>query len=290
MEMNITHLFALLHANNVRANLLNNYNPANITEKADSNRQKIIFKLTEQYYPIPMYEISSAANLNLSFVLKGTAVDIEHNVEYPDSVQFKCVSIVKNCKLFKETLDICPDDIIKLDDLGIDHDNGVIDLTKYTIALTVDNEDDDSFANAIVQQYLYDVFRHKAKRQPAAPLSENAQWLMQNGYNEAAKVWFPIIITRELRVSNTHCDTLKWVIENRKGTPSYDAIKEKLAAGKKLTDLELKIARIAGKINTTNHAPELNSIKYALYSKNAAHAFEKDVTVAGETFHVSVSI
>lgn len=289
MEMNITHLFAALHTAGIRANLLNNYNPANVTQKASVERQKVSFNLDTAYYPIPMYEISSAANLNLSFVLHGTAIDTEHNVEYPGVVQFKCISIVKNNKLFKQTLDICPDDLDKLDDLGIDHTNGVIDLTKYSLELTVDNEDDDSFAEAIVGQYLYNVFRHKNKRQPAAPLSENAAWLKQNGYDEANKVWFPIIEHHEVRVDNTNCDRLGWVVENRKGIPSYDAIQEKIAAGKKLTDLEAKITRIAG-IATKDYAPQINTVKYALYSKNAAHAFEKDVVVNGETFHVSVSI
>jgi len=289
MQMNITHLFALLHESHVRANLLNDYDPANVTVKATGDRQKVRFKLDTPYYPIPMYEISSAANLNLSFVLHGTAIDNEHHVEYPNVAQFKCISVVKNCKLFKYTLDICPDDLHILDDLGIDHEDGVIDLTKYEIELTTDNEDDDSFAEAIVGQYLYDVFRHKAKRQPAAPLSENAAWLMKNGYDEAKKVWFPIIERHEVRVDNVNWDRLSWTIENRKGTPSYDAIKDKLAAGKKLTELEAKLHRIAG-IETTDYKPQINTTKYALYSKNAAHAFEKDVTVNGETFHVSVSI
>ena len=155
---NILNLLAELHTAGVRVSLLDNYNPANLLEKADENQQTVRFRQTVQYYPIPEYTISSAANLNIKFALVGKAVDTLHEKKEYDAVQFKTVSIVKNGKIFKESLNICPDDIQKVRDMGYDVDNnGVIDLTKFDLEDGVDF-DNAAFAKSVVEQYILFIY------------------------------------------------------------------------------------------------------------------------------------
>ena len=129
VKTNILELLTNLNAAGVRVNLLNNYDPATYTSKAGEDKQGVRFKQDTPYYKLPKYEISSAGNLNVSFVLKGEAVDLSTGKSY-EAINFKCISFVKNQLLFKKTLDICPEDAGIVRDLGYDIKDNVIVLNE----------------------------------------------------------------------------------------------------------------------------------------------------------------
>ena len=171
MVENLLSAIANLHAAGVRANLLDNYNPANVLEKADESQQTVRFKVTEPYYTIPYPEISSAGNLNIKFCLNGKAIDILHdNTEY-DAISWKTISLVKNKALFKQTLTICPDDIQRVNDLGYTVNGNELDLTQFDLVEGLYAYTGQEMAVATVKQMMYDCTREIKKRGPKVELT-----------------------------------------------------------------------------------------------------------------------
>ena len=287
---NILTVLTMLNQAGVRVSLLNNYNPANVTEKADATQQTVRFTQTEQFYKLPEYEISSAANLNIKFALKGTATDLTTGKVYEDVVQFKTVSIVKNGELFKQSLDICPDDVQTVRDLGFDvTEDNKIDLTQFDLATGIDCVSDDDFAKAIVEQYVYDSFRQKAKKAPAAERTEEEKRLIDNGFDPNTKVWRPIICGGYERVKNVNADTITWIVNNQKTTPRLDDIQKRIAEGKKLSEPQQKLYDLSKTgYQFEDHAQQINAIKYARIATKTLPTFTKTITLNGVDFVVQV--
>jgi hypothetical protein len=290
---NILNLLAELHTAGVRVSLLDNYNPANLLEKADENQQTVRFRQTVQFYPIPEYTISSAANLNIKFALVGKAVDTLHEKKEYDAVQFKTVSIVKNGKIFKESLNICPDDIQKVRDMGYDVDNnGVIDLTKFDLEDGVDF-DNAAFAKSVVEQYIYDAMRTKATRGPKVEVELPAEkaYLIKNGYNPDTGVWQAIITSTEVRVKNTKTDCFRAIVNGLKTTPSLKDAQNRVAEGKTLNAAAQAIYDLAQTgYNFSDHSLEVNTGKYVLIARGQQTLrIVEDVIINGVTFHVEIN-
>ena len=294
VTMNILTLLAEMHANNIRVSLLNEYNPANILEKADDDTQTVRFKQTEEYYAMPEYTISSAANLNVKFALKGLAVDTLHeHAEYP-AVQFKTVSFVKNGKLFKDKLHVCPDDIQKVIDLGHDIDpvTGIIDLTRYDLEDGVDF-DQHAFAKACVEQYVYDSFRVKAKRAPKVEVELPAEkaYLIKNGYNPDTGVWQAIITNAEVRVKNTKTDTFRAIVNDMKTTPRLEDIDARVADKKPLNPAQKALHDLAQTgYAIADHSLEINTAKYILIARGLqCIKITETVMLNGVAFNVAIN-
>lgn len=289
MKMNILHALALLHEADVRVDLLDNYNPANVTRKADSNTQKVRFEQTTQFYTIPAYEISSAGNLNISFTLKGKAHDIEHE-RFFDAVQFKCITIVKNRELFKQSLTVCPEDVKKVEDLGIEMNGNVLDLTKFDLRDGIEQTSDEAFAEVLVKQALYNAFRERKHKEPAPTLTADEEWLKQNGYYNG--VWSPVILGGHQRVKNRYTDRFSIAIGERKCWPTITGIKDKLTEGKTLTELEDKVYNVY--CNKTQEfvdlSMQINTIKYVRAMCCQLHSFISSINIAGEDFKVQVTV
>lgn len=262
----------------------------------EENKQGVVFKqntANDCFYFIPDYSISSSGNVNLTFMIDGEAKDWIHNKTYERAKRFKCINIVKDFKLHTKTLQIAQSNIQLIKDKQIIiSDDGVIDLSQFELKLDYPTESDDKFAKEIIKQYLYDVYRHKAVRAKSEPRSEESEWLYENGFDDRSNVW------RYINSTPTKAEkcSITWSVENRKTVPSFDKIIEKFQANKKLTDLESKLVKFKQKLTLEEHfelqdnKSELNHIKYALLSKNIAHAFETDVEILGETFHVAVTL
>jgi len=219
VKTNILELLTNLNAAGVRVNLLNNYDPATYTSKAGEDKQGVRFKQDTPYYKLPKYEISSAGNLNVSFVLKGEAVDLSTGKSY-EAINFKCISFVKNQLLFKKTLDICPEDAGIVRDLGYDIKDNVIDLTQYSLTDGID-VDWDEFADACVERYIYEALRERTHKTPdLTPRTSEETRLLKEGYDTRSKVWSPIVTSTLLRVRNNKTDYIGFgYINGNKGVP-----------------------------------------------------------------------
>ena len=177
MVENLLSAIANLHAAGVRANLNDNYNPANVSEKADESQQTVRFKVTEPYCTIPYPEISSAGNLNITFCQNGKAIDILHdNTEY-DAIRWKTISLVKNMALFMQTLTICPDDIQRVNDLGYTVIGKELDLTQFDLVEGLYAYTGQELAVATVKQMMYDCTREIKKRGPKVELTGIDEYL-----------------------------------------------------------------------------------------------------------------
>jgi hypothetical protein len=219
VKTNILELLTNLNTAGVRVNLLNNYDPATYTSKAGEDKQGVRFKQDTPYYKLPKYEISSAGNLNVSFVLKGEAVDLSTGKSY-EAINFKCISFVKNQLLFKKTLDICPEDAGIVRDLGYDIKDNVIDLTQYSLTDGID-VDWDEFADACVERYIYEALRERTHKTPdLTPRTSEETRLLKEGYDTRSKVWSPIVTSTLLRVRNNKTDYIGFgYINGNKGVP-----------------------------------------------------------------------
>lgn len=289
MTTNILNLLSNLHIAGVRVSLLDEYNPANILTKDTDN--PVEFKQTEKYYVLPEYTISSAANLNVKFCLKGVVIDHAHNTEH-EAVTFRTVTFVKNGKLFKDKLHICPDDVQKVVDLGFTVNNNVIDLTTFDLEDGID-VDQYQFARACVEQYIYDSFREKQTRAAkiVTDLPEETKFLLQNGYNPETKVWNPIIINSEVRVKNTKTDFLRAIINNLKTTPRLDDIKIRLADNKSLNAAQKALYDLSKTdYQIADHSFEINTAKYKLVTLGLQNAIRiaETVMVNGIRFDVVI--
>ena len=275
VKTNILNLLATLHAAGVRVNLLNDYNPATLTSKADENKQVVRFEQTNPYYKLPKYEISSAGNLNITLVLEGKAHNLLDGKKY-DAINFKCISIVKNQKLFKQKLDICPEDADLVRELGFDVEDDAIDLTKFDLVDGLDGADFDALAKACVEQYVYESFRERSKRVPKVHNYTPAEKLLvENGYDPETKVWSPIVTSSVNRVGNTCDDPIGMGIVNEQKTiPRLTDIQnlvEEIAAGakKKISPIKQKLLDLA---NTgyvaEDHKQVINTYKYSILMRH----------------------
>ena len=219
VKTNILELLTNLNTAGVRVNLLNNYDPATYTSKAGEDKQGVRFKQDTPYYKLPKYEISSAGNLNVSFVLNGKAVDLLTGKSY-DAINFKCISFVKNQQLFKKTLDICPEDADIVRDLGYDIKDNVIDLTQYSLTDGIDVDWND-FADACVERYIYEALRERTKKTPdLTPRTSEETRLLKEGYDTRSKVWSPIVTSTLIRVKNNKTDYIGFgKVNGNKGIP-----------------------------------------------------------------------
>ena len=219
VRTNILELLTDLNAAGVRVNLLNNYDPATYTSKAGEDKQGVRFKQDTPYYKLPKYEISSAGNLNVSFVLKGKATDLSTGKSY-DAINFKCISFVKNQQLFKKTLDICPEDACIVRDLGYDINDNVIDLTQYSLTDGIDVDWND-FADACVERYIYEALRERTHRTPDLTVrTPDEKRLLKEGFDTRSGVWSPIVTSTLLRVKNKGADYIGFGrINGCKGVP-----------------------------------------------------------------------
>ena len=219
VRTNILELLTDLNAAGVRVNLLNNYDPATYTSKAGEDKQGVRFKQDTPYYKLPKYEISSAGNLNVSFVLKGKATDLSTGKSY-DAINFKCISFVKNQQLFKKTLDICPEDAGIVRDLGYDINDNVIDLTQYSLTDGIDVDWND-FADACVERYIYEALRERTHRTPDLTVrTPDEKRLLKEGFDTRSGVWSPIVTSTLLRVKNKGADYIGFGrINGCKGVP-----------------------------------------------------------------------
>lgn len=267
---NILELLATLHAAGVRVNLLNNYDPATHTDKANESRQTVRFEQDKPYYKLPKYDVSSAGNLNINFTLKGKAVDIVHHKSY-EAVNFKCISIVKNQQLFKDSLDICPEDADIVRELGFEvEDDNTIDLSKFSLTDGIDVSEY-KFADALVERYIFEAFKDrtpKPKMDWSTPFSYEEKLLLENGYNARTKVWNPIITKVTNRVGNNKTDYIGYgYINGNKGIPYIANVLKIEPAKRTLT------ARRIFELWETGYRPEdvelkVNTYKYALLIKN----------------------
>lgn len=267
---NILELLATLHAAGVRVNLLNNYDPATHTDKANESRQTVRFEQDKPYYKLPKYDVSSAGNLNINFTLKGKAVDIVHHKSY-EAVNFKRISIVKNQQLFKPTLDICPEDADLVRELGFEvGDDNTIDLSKFSLTDGIDVSEY-KFADALAERYIFEAFKDRTPQQKmdwSTPFSYEEKLLLENGYNARTKVWNPIITKVTNRVGNHKNDYIGYgYVNGNKGIP-YIANVLKIEP----KDMTLTARRVYD-LWKTGYRPQdvelqVNTYKYALLIKN----------------------
>ena len=246
---NILELLATLHAAGVRVNLLNNYDPATHTDKANESRQTVRFEQDKPYYKLPKYD---------------------HHKSY-EAVNFKRISIVKNQQLFKPTLDICPEDADLVRELGFEvGDDNTIDLSKFSLTDGIDVSEY-KFADALAERYIFEAFKDRTPQQKmdwSTPFSYEEKLLLENGYNARTKVWNPIITKVTNRVGNHKNDYIGYgYVNGNKGIP-YIANVLKLEP----KDMTLTARRIYD-LWKTGYRPEdvelkVNTYKYALLIKN----------------------
>lgn len=285
MVENLLSAIANLHAAGVRANLLDNYNPANLLEKADESRQTVRFKVTEPYYTIPYPEISSAGNLNIKFCLKGKAIDILHdNTEY-DAICWKTISLVKNKTLFKQTLTICPDDIQLVNDLGYTVNSNELDLTQFDLVEGLHAYTGQELAVAAVKQMMYDCTREIKKRSPKVELTGIDKYLAENGLKDGT--WSPIIANSYERVKNTGTDSLRCIVDGVKCPHHIKDILPKHSEHKKITPLDVKIMKLSSNIYADIKS-EINTIKYCWMMLGIKHTGNFNVNVDGVDFEVEI--
>jgi hypothetical protein len=285
MIENLLSAIANLHAACVRANLLDNYNPANVLEKADESQQTVRFKVTEPYYTIPYPEISSAGNLNIKFCLKGKAIDILHdNTEY-DAICWKTISLVKNKQLFKETLTICPDDIQLVNDLGYTVNGNELDLTQFDLVEGLYAYSGQEMAVAAVKQMMYDCTREIKKRGPKVELTGMDKYLADNGLKDGT--WSPIITSAFERVKNTGTDTLRCIVDGVKCPHHIKDILQRISESKKITPLDVKIKSLSSNIYEDVKS-EINTIKYCWMMLGIKHTGKFNVNVDGVDFEVEI--
>lgn len=272
-------LLTNLSAAGVRVNLLNNYDPATYTSKAGEDKQGVRFKQDTPYYKLPKYEISSAGNLNVSFVLKGEAVDLSTGKAY-EAINFKCISFVKNQLLFKKTLDICPEDAGIVRDLGYDIKDNVIDLTQYSLTDCID-VDWDEFADACVERYIYEALRERTHKTPdLTPRTPDETRLLKEGYDTRSKVWSPIVTSTLIRVRNNKTDYIGFgYVNGNKRVPRIKDILTNIENRVKLSDASKAIYELyqqGYEIQDANQ--KVNACKYNMLINK--------VTVPSKTFEV----
>lgn len=285
MVENLLSAIANLHAAGVRANLLDNYNSANLTEKADENQQTVRFKVTEPYYTIPYPEISSAGNLNVTFCQKGKAIDILHdNTEY-DAISWKTISLVKNKTLFMQKLTICPDDIQLVNDLGYTVNGNELDLTQFDLVEGLYAYTGQELAVATVKQMMYDCTREIKKRGPKDELTGMDEYLAKNGLKNGT--WSPIITNSYERVKNTGTDSLRCIVDGVKCPHHVKDILQKISESKKITPLDVKINKLSSNIYADIKS-EINTIKYCWMMLGIKHTGKFNVNVDGVDFEVEI--
>ena len=286
MVENLLSAIANLHAAGVRANLNDNYNPANVLEKADESQQTVRFKVTEPYCAIPYPEISSAGNLNITFCLKGKAIDILHdNTEY-DAISWKTISLVKNKTLFMQTLTICPDDIQLVNDLGYTVNGNELDLTQFDLVEGLYAYTGQELAVATVKQMMYDCTREIKKRGPKVELTGMDKYLVENGLKNGT--WSPIITNSYERVKNTGTDSLRCIVDGVKCPHHIKDILQKISESKKvLTPLDVKINKLSSNIYADIKS-EINTIKYCWMMLGIKHTGKFNVNVDGCNFEVEI--
>lgn len=287
MVENLLSAIANLHAAGVRANLLDNYNPANTLEKADESQQTVRFKVTEPYYTIPYPEISSAGNLNIKFCLKGKAIDILHdNTEY-DAISWKTISLVKNKTLFKQTLTICPDDIQLVNDLGYTVNGNELDLTQFDLIEGLYAYSGQEMAVATVKQMMYDCTREINKRGAKDELTGMDKYLAENGLKNGT--WSPIITDSYERVKNTGTDSLRCIVDGVKCPHHIKDILQTVSKSKKvITPLDTKIYKLSSNIYADIKS-EINTIKYCWMMLGIKHIGKYNVNVDGVDFEVEIT-
>lgn len=286
MVENLLSAIANLHAAGVRANLIDNYNPANVLEKADESQQTVRFKVTEPYYTIPYPKISSAGNLNIKFCLKGKAIDILHdNTEY-DAISWKTISLVKNKTLFTQTLTICPDDIQLVNDLGYTVNGNELDLTQFDLVEGLYAYTGQEMAMATVKQMMYDCTREIKKRVPNVELTGMDKYLAKNGLNDGT--WSPIITSSYERVKNTGTDSLRCIVDGVKCPHHIKDILQKISERKKTTPLDVKIYKLCTNIYADIKC-EINTIKYCWMMLGIKHTGKYNVNVDGVNFEVEIT-
>ena len=285
MVENLLSAIANLHAAGVRANLNDNYNPANVLEKADESQQTVRFKVTEPYCAIPYPEISSAGNLNITFCQKGKAIDILHdNTEY-DAVRWKTISLVKNMALFMQTLTICPDDIQLVNDLGYTVIGKELDLTQFDLVEGLYAYTGQEMAVATVKQMMYDCTREIKKRGPKVELTGMDEYLAKNGLKDGT--WTPIITNSYERVKNTGTDSLRCIVDGVKCPHHIKDILPKHSESKKITPLDVKINKLSSNIYADIKS-EINTIKYCWMMLGIKHTGTFNVNVDGCNFEVEI--
>ena len=292
MVENLLSAIANLHAAGVRANLNDNYNPANVLEKADESQQTVRFKVTEPYCAIPYPEISSAGNLNITFCQKGKAIDILHdNTEY-DAIRWKTISLVKNMALFMQTLTICPDDIQLVNDLGYTVIGKELDLTQFDLVEGLYAYSGQEMAVATVKQMMYDCTREIKKRGPKVELTGMDEYLAKNGLKNGT--WTPIITNSYERVKNTGTDTLRCIVDGVKCPhhikdilPKISERLQKNSESKKITPLDVKIMTLSSNIYADIKS-EINTIKYCWMMLGVKHTGTFNVNVDGCNFEVEI--
>ena len=285
MVENLLSAIANLHAAGVRANLNDNYNPANVLEKADESQQTVRFKVTEPYCAIPYPEISSAGNLNITFCQKGKAIDILHdNTEY-DAIRWKTISLVKNMALFMQTLTICPDDIQLVNDLGYTVIGKELDLTQFDLVEGLYAYSGQEMAVATVKQMMYDCTREIKKRGPKVELTGMDEYLAKNGLKNGT--WTPIITNSYERVKNTGTDSLRCIVDGVKCPHHIKDILPKNSERKKITPLDVKINKLSSNIYADIKS-EINTIKYCWMMLGIKHTGTFNVNVDGCNFEVEI--
>lgn len=292
VKTNILSLLTQLHVAGVRVSLLDNYNPANILEKADAETQTVRFVQTEQYYKLPEYTISSAANLNIKFALKGKAVDTVHNKEY-EAVQFKTVTFVKNGAIFKKELHICPDDIGLVESLGFEVKDNVIDLTKFDLEDGVEFNQD-VFAKALVEQYIYESFRERQHRaaKVEVEIPEETKFLLSNGFNPDTGVWQPIITKTTVRVKNTKSDEMRVIVNGLKTIPRIIDVKGRVLNDERLNDAQKALYDLSQTdYKFADQSLVINAMKYVLIARNLQNNIHIDtcVIINEVPFHIVIN-
>ena len=289
VKTNILELLTNLNAAGVRVNLLNNYDPATYTSKAGEDKQGVRFKQDTPYYKLPKYEISSAGNLNVSFVLNGKATDLITGKSY-DAINFKCISFVKNQQLFKKTLDICPEDAGIVRDLGYDIKDNVIDLTQFSLTDGIDVDWND-FADACVERYIYEALRERTKKTPdLTPRTQEETRLLKEGYDTRTKVWSPIVTSTLIRVKNDKTDYIGFGrVNGNKGIPHIKDILFNIENHVKLSDASKAIYELYTQGYEIQDARQkVNACKYNMLINNVAVPSTKfEVYRNGIKFEVS---
>ena len=286
MVENLLSAIANLHAAGVRANLNDNYNPANVLEKADESQQTVRFKVTEPYCAIPYPEISSAGNLNITFCQKGKAIDILHDNTECDAVRWKTISLVKNMALFMQTLTICPDDIQLVNDLGYTVIGIELDLTQFDLVEGLYAYSGQEMAVATVKQMMYDCTREIKKRGPKVELTGMDEYLAKNGLKNGT--WSPIITNSYERVKNTGTDSLRCIVDGVKCPHHIKEILQTISESKKIiTPLDVKINKLSSNIYADIKS-EINTIKYCWMMLGIKHTGMFNVNVDGCNFEVEI--
>lgn len=279
VKTNILELLTSLNAAGVRVNMLNNYDPATYTSKAGEDKQSVRFKQDTPYYKLPKYKISSAGNLNVSFVLKGKATDLTTGKSY-EAINFKCISFVKNQQLFKKTLDICPEDAGIVRDLGYDIKDNVIDLTQYSLTDGIDVDWYD-FADACVERYIYEALRERThKTHDLTPRTLDEERLLKEGFDTRTGVWSPIVTSTLIRVKNVNTDYIGFCnVNGYKCIPRIDDILTQIENRVKLSDASKAIYELykqGYEIQDANQ--KVNACKYNMLINR--------VTVPSSTFYI----